>query len=519
MKNATWWDRLVSTVAPQWAMKRSAARVAARHYEAAATGRRTSGWARNRGDANAVMAVAIPELRLHARDLVRNNGWAKRAQRIIANNTVGFGVVPKADSEDAALNKEAQRLWKLWADTTQCDVEGRHSFGGVQHAAMKTIVEAGEVLIRRRWRKASDGLAVPMQLQVLEPDYLDILKDGDLPNGGWISMGVEYGPFGQRVAYWLFPAHPGSVGLNVGQSRRVPASEIVHAFYSERPEASRGISWYGTAIVNMKDLDEYDDAELMKQKIAACFAAFTTDVNGAAPHLGEEDEEDESTDTFEPGMIANLTPGRDVKFANPPGVTSDTLPTRNLRKIAAGLGVTYEDMTGDYSQVNFSSARMGRLSHQANITDWQWNMIIPQVCGPVWDWFAEAAQVAGLLREPPPADWTVQPMPMIEPDKEGLALQRLVRGGTITFSEMLRQQGRDPEAHWAEYKADCDTLDTLKIKLDSDVRAVSQAGLTQERAGLGEGGKPGDGPPGEKPPEKEEKPGKRALLDVIRGIG
>ena len=145
---------------------------------------------------------------------------------------------------------------------------------------------------------------------------------------------------------------------------------------------------------------------------------------------------------MEPGMIANLPVGKDVKFGNPPTVTDSKFADRNLRKIAAGLGVSYEDLTGDYSQVNFSSARMSRLAHWANVRDWQWNMLVPQLCDGVWAWAMEAAQIEGLVgAELPTAEWTTPPMPMIEPDKEGLAYQRLVRNGVMTHDAMVREQG------------------------------------------------------------------------------
>jgi len=486
VKKLNAWERFLLFVAPGFALSRMQARQAAtvfaRHYEAAQLGRRTSGWYRSRGDANAVTGSAISELRTHARDLIRNNSWARRAQRIIANNTVGWGIVPKAIGADAAA---AQLLWKQWAESLEVETEGRHTLYSLQQQVMRVLASDGEVLIRRRRRQSKDGLLLPMQLQLMEADYIDTNKDGERgQSGGQIIQGIEYDAIGRRAAYWLFPEHPGSdnsTGQNV--SKRVPAEDILHVFYQERPGQSRGVSWFASAIVNLKDFDEWEDAELMKQKIAACFAVFVTDLDGTAPALGTEDPDDASIDSLEPGMIENLPAGKDVKFASPPPVTVDSFAARQLRRVAAGLGVTYEDLTGDYSQVNFSSARMGRLSHQANVRDWQNNVLIPQFCTGVWRWFVEAAVASGALRGVSVAEWTVPALPMLEPDREGLAYQRLVRVGAMTPSEMVREQGFDPEAHWKQYAADLAKLDELGIILDADARAVTQSGLTQQRAG------------------------------------
>lgn len=467
-----WLDKLVASFAPQWGLSRARARLAMRHYEAASPGRRTQGWARSRADANVVNATAIAEIRMHARDLVRNNAWARRAQRVVANNTVGYGIVPV--SSDAAFLERFQR----WADSTKCESEGRHTFAALQHLAVKSMFESGEVLFRRRFRRPTDNIpGLPLQIQVLESDYLDssITSDKGFA-GGPIINGVEYDLLGRRVAYWLFPTHPGSSQPAL-ESKRVPAADVLHVFYSDRPAQARGMSWLATSVLNLKDLDEYEDAELMKQKIAACFSAFVTDLDGQGAAIGEQDADDPLVETFEPGMVAHLPPGKDVKFGTPPVTVDTAFAQRNLRKIAAALGVTYEDLTGDYSQVNFSSARMARISHWANVYDWQWNCIIPLLCRGVWDWAQEAA---GLDPTETDVDWTSPPMPMIEPDKEGLALQRLVRNGAMTHDEMVRQQGRDPARHWAEYAAGLSKLDELKISLDSDVRKVTAQGQEQQ---------------------------------------
>jgi lambda family phage portal protein len=487
----TRFDRFTLSLAPRWTMQRLRARVAAdllaRNYEAATFGRRTSGWARNVGDANAVNAVALGELRLHARDLVRNNGWARKAQRVIANSAVGWGLTPKASAvEDPQSAKAADAVWKAWAGSSECDSEGRLNICGIQHLVMRSVAESGEVLIRRRFRRPTDGLTIPIQIQVLEADYLDTSKDGLIGiEGGPIINGVEFDAIGRRVAYWLFPAHPGSTRL-LTVSKRVPADEVIHVYKTERPGQVRGVSWFGAAIVPLKDFDEYEDATLMRQKIAACFAGFMTD-DGTGATLGAPTS-DPTIETLEPGQIAKLPPGKQITFANPPNMTQDSFNMNTLRKIASALSVTYEDLTGDYSQVNFSSARMARLAFWDNVVDWRWNMLIPILCDGVWAWAMESAVAAGLLKTAPRADWSAPAMPMIEPDKEGLAISRLIRNGVKTYSEMVREQGGDPEAHWTEYAADQAKLDALGIKLDSDVRAVSQAGLTQERVGAGGGG-------------------------------
>lgn len=485
----TWLDRTLGAVAPQWQLKRVRARIATdlvlRHYgyEAAAPGRRTQNWNRSMGDANTVNDFAsLARLREIARDLVRNNPYAESALSTIADHTVGWGILAKP----AVKNDGVAALWKAWAETTACDADGRHDFYGLQKMVMSAVVESGEVLVRRRIRRPSDGLPIPLQLQVLEADMLDASRTMMLPNGGQIVQGVEFDAIGNRVAYWLFPRHPGAIlqpfGMLFPASRPVPASEILHIFKGKRPGQVRAASWFAPVIVRLKDFDEFEDATLMKQKIAACLAIITTDVDGSASGLGTTDDtKTPGIDGLEPGGVLNLPPGRSVEVVRPPNV-QDYVPycNVNLRAIAAGLGVTYEDLTGDYTNLPFSAARMSRLRHWARVDDWRWRMLIPQFCDPVWGWAMQTAFLAGMAEDPSAAaNWTPPPMPMVEPDKEGLAMMRNVRAGIQTLDDAIRERGYDPPEFLAEIAATNKLLDELGIQLDSDPRHMTQAGQLQ----------------------------------------
>lgn len=490
-------ERLIEAASPGWALIRSRARAAVsavRHYEAAATGRRTEGWKRNSLDANAANRPALGRLRDLARDLYRNNGWAKRGVNVICNNTVGWGI-QAAPADGTAKNraKRASAAWTAWSESTDCDAGGLLTFGGLQRLVLKTVVKAGECLVIRKWR--TDGLgSLPVQLRVLEPDYIDIYRDGvQLQGGGRIVQGVEFDANGKRVAYWLHAEHPGAmfqvIGRLAGTSIRVPAEDVLHIFLQERPGQVRGVSWLAPAIVAIQDLDEYESAALMKQKIAACFSAFVVDRSGTMPAVSKQSDSDPLLETLEPGTISYLGPDREITFASPPGENSyDAFTKAQQRRVAAGMGVTYEDLTGDYANTSFSASRMSRLSHWANVYTWQWLMVIPMLCDPVWRWAMQGAIVAGKLDAMVAATWSPPPMPMIEPDREGLAYARLIRSGVKTLADAVREQGKDFATHIAEYMACNDALDAAGIWLDSDPRRTSAAGLTQERAGGGGGG-------------------------------
>jgi lambda family phage portal protein len=472
-------DRLVGLVSPELEARRLRARYLCnqlrgaterRGYEGAASGRRTQNWTAASTSADAAAAAGLTTMRNRCRDLVRNNPWAERAIRIVAANTVGTGIIPQATTNSDRRTRVWESLWKAWGDERDCDVAGAFDFYGLQTQVMRAVEQDGEVLVRRVVTKTPSG--VPLALQVLEADYLDTAKDGVF-EGRRILQGVEIDGFGRAVAYWLYPEHPGAMAYNAKgwTSVRVPAAEIIRIFRADRPGQVRGVPWLAPAIIRLRDLDELEDALLVRQKIAACFTAFMRDVEGLSS-VDEDDDTVEAFSRFEPGQIELLPPGRDIQFANPPPADGGGEQARaSLRSIAAAIGITYESLTGDLSQVNFSSARMGWLESQRNFTLWQQQMLIPQLCKPVWTWFVNAAEVAGLAQGPATAVWTPPRREMIDPVKETDALILQVRNGFKSLSEAIREGGRDAETVFEQMAGDLKLLDKFGLKLDIDPRA------------------------------------------------
>jgi lambda family phage portal protein len=487
-------DKMIGYVAPQWGAKRARARLAARHYESASFGRRTDGWSRRQSDANA--AASGPTLRLlraQARDLVRNNAWARNGLRGIVADVVGWGIRPRPSGRGAA---RAAELWRQWGETRQCDAAGRVDFYGLQALVMRCVAESGECLIRMRARRPDDGLAIPLQLQVMEPDLLDTERDGiQLPNGGSIVQGIELDAIGRRAAYWLFDRHPGANSILYNPiSNRIPADQILHVYVMERPGQLRGPSWFASVDLRLHDFADYEDATLMKQKIAACMAVILTDPEGGASAsgiAGVDSTTGHPTDELQPGMILTMPPGKSATVTNPPQSSDhESYTVTQLRAVAAGLGIPYERLSGDYSKTSFSSARMARLAYERNIEQWVWHLMVSQFCTPVWDAVMDIAQLAGEEVAGTAAEWAPPPMPMLEPDKEGLAYMRLQRIGAITWDQMVRSLGYDPATQLKEIAAFNAAIDKLGIVLDGDPRNMTTSGQLQGKAAAAAAPKP-----------------------------
>jgi len=443
-------------------------------------------------------------LRDRSRDLVRNNPYAAKAVEELVQQTVGSGITPRANTGDTALDKLIDTEWPYFCEAS--DPDGQLDFYGQQALMVRTTAESGEGLARLRYLRAEDNMRVPLQLQLLESDFLDSNKTLQLNNSGWIIQGVEFDPIGRRRAYWLFPWHPGSVFLGLFRgivSQAVPADQVLHNYRILRPGQVRGVPWLAPVMMALRDLDDYRDAERVRKKIEACVAAFVTQPEAeAGPTLGPRSTDAVSglnVESFEPGMVEYLKPGQDIKFNNPPpaGGYREYLTTE-LQGIASGIGVPHPTLASDLSAVNYSSFRAGNLGFQGTIEAFRWITLIPNFCNPVWRAFIDTLVLTGKLKKPNyGVKWTSPKFQSVDPLKDANAEKIAIRCGTLTLPEAIAMNGYDPDSQLAEIAATNQKLDDLEIILDTDPRNTNIRGIEQ----------PADSGPVDGNPPKTSKPG------------
>lgn len=450
-----------------------------RKYDGASKSRHHSDWLAGNSSANMEVNEALVWLRNRSRDLGRNNPYARKAFRTIPNNVIGTGIIPTPVIKAKSEEKWIKEAWKVWGEKIVCDYDQRYNFYGIQRLALRTMLESGECLIRRV--RASSNYKVPLRLQVLEADYIDTSKHDvswrldRTTNEKYLDYyGIRFNRYGERVGYWLYSAHPSEF---LSESKLVPASDIIHLYEAERSGQMRGVPFTASVMLRLRDLDDYEFTERIRNKIAACFSVFITD----------DSEDDSNTDAdelekMEPGAIQRLAPGKSVTIAQPPSHTGyKEYVGNNLHGIAAGLGVTYENLTGDFSNVNFSSGRMGWIEFAREVEHLQWNIIIPQFCERAYEWFVEAAKLAGYISMSTSveATWTAPRREMIDPYKEIQAIKLQLRSGLISWSEVVKMFGYIPDQLKEELKKDAAMWDELQLLPESDPRFDSNRQTTE----------------------------------------
>jgi lambda family phage portal protein len=505
-----WLDRAIASVSPQTGLRRVRARAAISNlqqlsarmerlsYDGAKPSRRSDGWIRPSTSANVEVGIALRQLRDGARDLERNNPLAAKACTEYEIKVVGTGITPQARTGNQELNKVLDDAFAQWAE--QANADGQPGYFGMQGLGFRTIFRDGEVLLRHRQRFPKDGpfvnvrgrqIAIPYQVQLLEPDFLDSLKTYPTETG-YIIQGVQFSKIGKREGYWLHPSHPGDAGLtgllsNYSASSFVPVETIEHGRRIQRAGQVRGVSSFAPVLVALHELDNYEQAEQTRKLIEACLTAFVYEPDDSGETLGNlvEDAHGNKVESFEPGMVAYVKGGKQVQFSEPKaaGGYGDYMRTRH-RVIAAGVNVPYEILTNDYSQSNYSSSRMGLVSFK-KITEYlQWTVAVPSVCTPVWKRFIDACVVAGIAPIDTPelyaVEWAPPPFDLLDREAEALADIFELRIGKKTWPQLVGEQGQDP-AKQADTIAKWNKIwDDLGLVFDCDARKVARTGLAQK---------------------------------------
>lgn len=467
----------------------------AQPYDAAkTTGRRARAWRVPSTGPNASMVYALGTIRNRARAAARNDPWAGTALDKLTSNGIGTGIQAKGLWGNKTHKAAEKKLWGKFCK--QADADGVLDFYGLQGLAWREFHEAGECFARLRPRRLSDGLAVPLQVQLIEAEQCPSELYTTAPGGNPIRAGIEFNLIGQRVAYWMYREHPGEyqTGANGGELVRIPADQILHVYEPVRNGQLRGIPRATSVLTRMFNLDSLDDAVLERHKIANLFAMFYTTAAGAddtPPGIVGEMRTDTDTDDtplagLEPGTAQELPVGMTPQFSNPPQAGTDYAEflRGHLMAIAARHGVPHEVLTGDLRNISDRALRLILNEFRRILEMWQWLIFIPQFCQPIREAYLDAAVLAGALTIDGYADvredavetlWVPQGWPYSHPVQDVDADIKAVRAGFESRTSVVLSNGDDAEAIDAQQAEDNARADKQGLKYESDGRQQKAA--------------------------------------------
>jgi len=457
-----WLDRCIGFISPSWGYRRAAWRQAMRgFYDSGNIDRLNSGWTPVNATAEQTDSPQRDIIRARARDLERNSDIAEAIIGPLERNVVGNGIkvqakIKKPDgSDDDELNQQIEDIWAEWCEPRNCDVTGLQSFAEMQRMAVRRLEVDGGIMFVKAYTK---GGTVPFALQAREVDELDT-SINSLPGLGRnrVWNGIELDEYNKPVAYWLKKYTPD--GFWTGKSERIEEKRIIFLWQKNRPSQIREMSPLAKTVPRVRDVNEFVEAVSVKERILACLSVFITKQNptgtiGRGISGGKTDKQSGyQQQTISPGMIKELQPGEGVTPVTPSGqaTSAKDFITTQQRLAGSGQGLSYEAVSRDMSQVNYSSARQGLLEDQRTYGIWQ-QFLIEHFCQEVYTEFVISAVLSGQLNIPDfwqdkrrylkhvwiPPGWS-----WIDPLKEVTANKTALSTGQDTLARICAERGED----------------------------------------------------------------------------
>jgi len=455
-------------------------RVALSTYRSAEKNRTNRDWRTKPSSADSAILPDLSTLVERARAATRDDCLGASIKRAFVRNVVGKGIgcypATLAIGGSELYDTQVGRAFWDWSSRRElCDMERRRSFAQVQRWAVGEMIEAGDAFVvmsevtQPDWSKR-------LVLQLVESEQLDRYRithhDDDITRD--VRGGVEVDQYGAAVAYWIHPQNPHDFrgrqsGLRVtgNDSVRIMADRVCHVADPERARQTRGVTRFAPSLGRLRNLDDYDFAQVLAAKAEACIGMVikspttTPNLLGMAQPVDEDggatrkDTDGNDELAMQPLMVARLNEGEDITAFTPtrPGGMYEPFQRTQARVIAAGTGISYEQVMRDFSQGTYSSQRQGMLEDQREYEPLQ-QLVIDCLCRPVYEawlkiqaWnFALPISAANLLDRWSVwsyADWRPDGWAWIDPKNEADATTLELDAGLTTRARVLARRGED----------------------------------------------------------------------------
>ncbi|WP_414833600.1 phage portal protein [Afifella sp. YEN Y35] len=384
--------------------------------------------------------------------LVANSPYAAAVLSAWVTNLIADGPSMRVTGVSKRRRTRLQSEFSVWWDV--CDADGLSDLGGFLQRVARSEFVYGEAFVHL----LADPETGALRLRLWSPEQIDPHLTRDLGNGVKIVAGIEIDAFGRRVAYHVRENADMPFATPYG-TKRIPAEDVLHIFEPNFPGQMRGISRLAPVATRITEVDKLEDALVAKANTAALFGGvfYRPDGGGFGEALPAQGADGEYG--MEPGAMIFAPPGYQVEFTEPPSTEGAVDFLRaEIRSIAAGVGMPYELVSGDLSQVNYSSARLGLLEFRRRIAALQRNLIIARFLLPVWRRFLLLEGLAGRIEMgvamSAGAEFVFPGWAQIDPLKETQADAKAIEARLKSRFEVISARGRDPDVVDEEIRQD-----------------------------------------------------------------
>ena len=434
-------DRFLLSVLPKYGLNRIRAKAAINTLNSGGyitpgkTKKSMLSWFTSGGSADYDVLNDLNKSRSGSRDLYMNTPIATAAIRRLSTNTINAGltVQSRIDREYLNLSEEqsdtwernAEREWKLWANSKDCDITRTSNFNQLQYLTFISFLMSGDVFALLPY-KALKTSPYQLRIQLIEGDQISNPNDlSEMMPDDKIRGGVEVDVNGTPIAYYIRSKHPGDYTgewkwkrvsiFGVTSGRR----NVLHVFNKERPGQRRGMPFLAPVLEQLKQLTRLSEAELMGAIVAAYFTVFIKNVpgdgrlaEGFIPSTLEGANQNNSLiqdpDTtagdknyeMGSGSVITLDENEDISIADPKRPNDSFEPFFNaiVREIGASLELPAEWLMQVFN-TSYSAGRAAMLEAWKTVIKYRKNFVA-DFCQPIYEELLTEAVINGRLVAP-----------------------------------------------------------------------------------------------------------------------
>lgn len=342
-----------------------------------------------------------------ARDMLRNDAYIQGGSNLHKDNIVGSHYLANSRPSSRAIfgkqddvweqefQEEVEELWELYSDSSDhwVDAARTNDFTSMIRLAVGVHLMSGEMLAAAEWVR-DDGAPFNTAIQMVDLDRL--CTDPMSMNDPSVRAGVRFNKRDAPVAYQIRTRQMNDYGVmpfelpewkEVELRKPWGRLQMIHLFEQVRPEQTRGVTEMAAALKAMKITHTFRDIQVQNAVTQALYAAAITSsmpdehifaqIGGG--QMSDPTAVQKAITGYAEGYLGSvaqyagtarglqidgvkiprLYPGEKLELlsAGNSGPLGTEFEQSLLRYIAASMGVSYEQLSRDYTNTNYSSAR------------------------------------------------------------------------------------------------------------------------------------------------------------------